>query len=192
MKNILIINGHPDKESLCSALAEAYAAGVKESGAEYNLLHLADLQFNPILQHGYRKRTDLEPDLLMARELITKADHLVFVYPIWWATEPALLKGFIDRTFLPGFAFNPRENSPLWDKLLTGKTARLIVTMDAPKWYNTLFYRNAGIVAFKKGILEYCGVKPVKVTSFGQVKNSTEATRALWLEQIKQLGQTQK
>ncbi|GAT62812.1 NAD(P)H-dependent oxidoreductase [Paludibacter jiangxiensis] len=188
MKNILIINGHPDKESLCSALAKAYAAGVKESGAEYNLLHLADLQFNPILQHGYRKRTDLEPDLLMARELIAKADHLVFVYPIWWATEPALLKGFIDRTFLPGFAFQPRENSPLWDKLLTGKTAQLIVTMDAPKWYNALMYRNAGIVAFKKGILEYCGVKPVKVTAFGQVKNASEATRSQWLDKVKQLG----
>ena len=46
----------------------------------------------------------------------------------------------------------------------------------------------AGIVAFKKGILEYCGVKPVKVTSFGQVKNASEATRAQWLDQVKQLG----
>ena len=51
------------------------------------------------------------------------ADHLVFVYPNWWSTVPALLKGLIDRMFVPGFAFKYRENSPFWDKLLKGKTA---------------------------------------------------------------------
>ena len=188
MKNILIINGHPDKQSLCFELAQYYKKGADLAGANCKLVNLADLQFNPILTSGYRKRTELEPDLLMMQEEIKKADHLVLVYPTWWATYPALLKGFIDRVFLPGFSFKYRENSPLWDKLLTGKTARMIVTMDTPKWYYSLFMKNAGHRSMKKGILEFCGIKPVKITSFSQVRSSSEATRKSWLTQVEKLG----
>jgi NAD(P)H dehydrogenase (quinone) len=120
-KKILIINGHPYKESLNFALAEAYKKGAAESGAEIKEINIADLQFNPNLQYGYRKRTELEPDLLESWEKIKWAEHLVFVFPIWWGGMPAMLKGFFDRLFLPGFAFQYRENSVWWDKLLDGK-----------------------------------------------------------------------
>ncbi len=189
MKRILIINGHPDKESLCFELANAYKKGADSAGAECKLVNLADLEFNPILSGGYRKRTELEPDLIMMQQEITRADHLVLVYPTWWATYPALLKGFIDRVFLPGFSFKYRENSPFWDKLLAGKTARMIVTMDSPNWYYSLFMKNAGHRSMKKGILEFCGIKPVKVTSFGGVKMSKEAKRKVWISSVRKLGQ---
>jgi putative NADPH-quinone reductase len=77
----------------------------------------------------------LEPDLLAAWEKILWAEHLVWIYPIWWGSMPAILKGFIDRLFLLGFAFKKKENSVWWDKLLTGKSARIITTLDQPKWY---------------------------------------------------------
>ncbi|MBP1639297.1 MAG: NAD(P)H-dependent oxidoreductase [Bacteroidetes bacterium] len=189
MKKILIIDGNPDKESLCAVLAESYAAGATSTGNEVNLLHLGELKFSPVLQYGYRKRTDMEPDLEHALQLLFDADHIVVVYPIWWATEPALLKGFVDRVFLPGKVFRDKPNSPFPEKLLTGKTARLIVTMDAPVWYNLLAYRDAGIVAFKTGILKFCGVKPVRVTKFGQVKYTSEAKRKQWIEKARQLGE---
>jgi len=96
------------------------------------------------------------------------------VYPIWWGTYPALLKAFIDRVFLPGFAFKYKPDSMFWDKLLKGKTARLIVTMDAPKWYYALVYRSAGHIALKKATLEFCGVKPVTTSTFGSVKSSSD------------------
>jgi putative NADPH-quinone reductase len=188
MKKVLIINGHPDKQSFCFELARQYKKGAEKKGADCKLVNLADLEFNPILTNGYRKRTELEPDLLMMQEEIKNADHLVLVYPTWWATYPALLKGFIDRVFLPGFSFKYRENSPLWDKLLTGKTARMIVTMDTPTWYYSLFMRNAGHRSMKKGILEFCGIQPVKITSFSKVKSSTEARRKSWLTQVEKLG----
>jgi len=188
MKKVLIINGHPDKLSFCFELARHYKKGADMAGADCKLVNLADLEFDPILASGYRKRTELEPDLLMMQEEIKKADHLVLVYPTWWATYPALLKGFIDRVFLPGFSFKYRENSPMWDKLLTGKTARMIVTMDSPKWYYALFMKNAGHRSMKKGILEFCGIKPVKITSFSQLKSSTEASRKAWLTQVEKLG----
>ncbi len=188
MSNTLVVNGHPDKESFCAALADAYAGGSAEAGIRTTTLHLADLEFDPNLRFGYRVRTELEPGLVRARQLIAEANHLVVVYPIWWAAAPALLKGFFDRTFLPGFAYKPRENSALHDKLLVGKTARLIVTMDAPTWYDLLVYRNAGIVSLKRGTLEFCGIKPVRVTTFGQVKHSKEALRKKWLGDVRKLG----
>ena len=134
---------------------------------------------------------ELEPDLLHIQQDITEADHLVLVYPNWWATYPALLKGFFDRALVPGFAFKYRENSPLWDKLLTGKSARMIVTMDTPGWFYSLFYKNAGHHAVKVGVLEFSGFKPVKITSFAPIKSSTEAKRLKWLNEVEQLGQKQ-
>ena len=192
MKKILIINGHPDKESFCFHLAESYKKGADAAGADCKLIHLIDFDFNPILTYGYRKISALEPDLLQAQQDILAADHLVFVYPNWWATLPALLKGFIDRTFLPNFAFKYRENSPFWDKLLTGKTARLIVTMDTPRWYYWLINRSAGHNAMKIGVLEFCGIKPVKITVFTPIKSSDDKKRKQWLEEATELGKQHK
>jgi NAD(P)H dehydrogenase (quinone) len=192
MKKILIINGHPDKESFCFALAESYKKGADLAGTDCKLVHLIDLDFNPILNSGYRKVSELEPDLLLMQQEILIAEHLVWVYPNWWATFPALLKGFIDRVFLPDFAFRYRENSPFWDKLLTGKTARLIITMDTPKWYYWLINRNAGHHAMKTGVLEFCGIKPVKITAFAPVKSSNEVKRKQWLEEVEKLGKEQR
>jgi NAD(P)H dehydrogenase (quinone) len=189
MKKILIINGHPDKESFCFALAESYKKGADVAGAGCTLVHLINLDFNPILTYGYRKISELEPDLVKMQAEILVADHLVWVYPNWWSTFPALLKGFIDRVFVPNFAFKYRENSPFWDKLLKGKTARLIVTMDSPKWYYWLMNRNAGHNAMRIGVLKFCGIQPVKITAFAPVKSADEAKRKKWLSEAEKLGE---
>lgn len=191
MKNILIINGNPNVKSLSHALAIAYQKGAEEAGATCRLINLAELDFSPILKHGYQQRTDWEPDLETSWQAIKDADHLVFVYPTWWGTQPALLKGFIERVFLPGFAFAYRDDSVWWDKQLTGKSARLIVTMDTPAWYYRWIYKQPGHNAMKKGILNFCGVKPVKITAFSPIKNSKESTRAKWLKQVEKMGERQ-
>jgi len=187
-KNILIINGHPDKESFCTALAEQYKSGADLSGADCKLINLTELDFSPVLKYGYRKRTDFEPDLQNMWDLLSNANHLVFVYPNWWGTYPALLKGFFDRVFLPGFAFEYQEKSPFPKKLLTGKTARLIVTTDTPNWYYSLVYRKPGHNSMKKSILGFCGIKPVKISTFGSVKSSTDLQRKSWLDKVEKLG----
>ena len=192
MEQILIINGHPDKESLCASLAEKYKIGAEVSTAECSLVNLTELDFSPVLKYGYRKRTDLEPDLQKLWELIRKANHLVFVYPNWWGTYPALLKGLVDRLFLPGFAFEYQEKSPFPKKLLKGKTARLIVTTDTPNWYYSLVYGKPGHNSMKKCILGFCGVKSVKITTFGSIKNATGKKKNAWLTKAEQLGKKQK
>lgn len=188
MKKILIILGHPDKESFGGSLANSYKKNALRSGAEVKELILADLKFDPILHRGYKEIQELEPDLVEAQELINWAEHLVFVYPLWWGTMPALLKGFLDRTFLPGFAFKYRKDSPFWDKLLKGKSARMIVTMDAPTWYNYWINGNAGPKAMKKATLEFSGIKPVKVTTIGGVKEMKTEQIKGWLAKVEKIG----
>jgi putative NADPH-quinone reductase len=132
---------------------------------------------------------EVEADLIQIQQDIKEAYHLVLVYPNWWATYPAQLKGLFDRAFVPVFAFQYRENSPMWDKLLTGKTARMIVTMDTPGWFYSLIYKNAGHNAVKVGVLEFSGFKPVKISAFSPVKSSTEAKRKKWLAEVEKLGE---
>jgi NAD(P)H dehydrogenase (quinone) len=188
MKKILIINGHPNLDSFNFALTEAYRDGAKSAGAEVKEIVIAQLQFNPNLQMGYQKRTELEPDLVDAIEKIKWADHLVWVHPVWWGGLPAITKGFIDRCFLPGITFQYRENSPWWDKLLTGKTARIITTLDSPAWFYKFLFNQPSVNQLKKCTLEFCGIKPVKVTFVGPIKNSAVEKRKNELLKISRLG----
>ncbi|GAB4403248.1 MAG: NAD(P)H-dependent oxidoreductase [Microscillaceae bacterium] len=189
MKKILLIEGHPNPESYCAALAQAYRQGAEKAGAEVRVLPLRDLDFDPHLSFGYQKRKELEPDLEKAQAWIQWAEHLVWVYPTWWGVYPALMKGFIDRTFLPGFAFKYRKNSPWWDSFLKGKSARLIVTMDAPAWFFRWVYGRPGHNAMKKLTMEFCGVRPVRITSVDNVRLSKDTQRKKWLAKIQALGQ---
>jgi len=188
-KKILLINGHPDRESFNYALAEAYRNGSTQTDAIVDQINIADLQFNPNLAFGYRKISELEPDLILAIEKIKAADHLVWVFPMWWYGLPALLKGFIDRTFLPGTFFKYQKGKLFPKQLLKGKTARLIITADTVRWYDYLFMKSPLINQFKKGTLAFCGVKPVKVTYIAPIKDSSPAFRQSWLDKVQQLGQ---
>ena len=187
-KKNLVILGHPHTESFCGSLAKAYIEGAKVTGIDVRELKLGDLNFDPILWNGYNKIQELEPDLVKASELIQWSDHIVFVYPNWWGTMPALMKGFFDRVFLPGFAFKYRDNSAFWDKLLSGRTAHLIVTMDTPPWYYRWIYHRPGHNEMKRTILGFCGIKVVKITEIAIVRNSLPKMRSKWISMAKKLG----
>ena len=123
-----------------------------------------------------------------AQEDILWAEQLVFVFPIWWGATPALLKGFFDRTFLPGFAFKYREDSPFPEQLLKGRTAHLLVTMDTPPWYYRWVYRMPGLHQMRKTTLAFCGIKPRKTLTFGPILGSTERQRETWLKQAQAIA----
>ncbi|MCJ8154109.1 NAD(P)H-dependent oxidoreductase [Chryseobacterium sp. SSA4.19] len=188
MKKILIINGHPNKASFNFGIAEAYKKGAVESGAEVKEIIIAELNFNPNLQFGYQKIMELEPDLTEAWEKIIWADHLVWVHPVWWGGLPAITKGFVDRLFLPGRAFKYRENSVWWDKLLKGRTAHIITTLDQPGLYYRLMFGRPSVNQLKKSVLQFCGIKPVKVTYIGIIKTSNDHQRKVWLEKVRSAG----
>lgn len=189
MKKILILMAHPNPDSLCRALADAFEQGARATGrCELRRLDLHALHFDPILHSGFGGTQPLEPDLRQAQEEIAWAQHLVLVYPNWWGSMPALLKGFFDRVLLPGFAFKYRPNSSLWDKLLTGRTAQLLVTMDTPPWYYRWVWHRPGHNQMKHTILGYCGIQTTRLSEFAPVHGASVERRQAWLEQAHELG----
>lgn len=130
----------------------------------------------------------LEEDILRAQQLILWADHTIMAYPTWWGSMPALTKGFIDRVFLPGFAFKHHKGKNFPEKLLKGKSIRLLVTMDAPKWWFYIVYRAAQYKMLKDLVFGFVGFNPVSFTTFGAVRKSTEKQRIIWLNKVENLG----
>ena len=188
MKKIVVIDAHPNEDSLCFALAESYIKGAKGKGHEDYKLRIADLQFNPNLRYGYQKRIDLEPDLLKALDLLRYADHLVWIHPVWWSGLPAMAKGFIDRLFLPGLTYEAIPNSYRMKGLLVNKTAEIIGTLDQPAWYYRWISKAPSEHQLKQS-LQLCGVRVRSVKYIGVVKTSTETQRNKWLKEIERVGQ---
>ncbi|MBK9290260.1 MAG: NAD(P)H-dependent oxidoreductase [Bacteroidetes bacterium] len=187
-KNILLIHGHPVDDAFADLVAEAYANAAEEAGHAVRRLVLKKLKFDLNFSQGYRGNQQLEPDLAEAQQQISWADHLVFIFPNWWGTYPALLKGFIDRTFLPGFAFRYNNGHRFPDKLLTGKSARLIMTMDNPKWYYFMVLGAPAYRSLRQAVLHFCGIRPVRTFTISSVRFAGEKKRNAWLEKARALG----
>lgn len=163
-KKILILDANPSKFSYTACLSEEYEINAKESGFEVEVLKLRELEFDPVLHYGYSRTQELEPDLKKAQELLKWCDHLVIVSPVWWYSMPALLKGFVDRVFLPGYAFeievNPKRRVI---KMFSDKTATLIYTYGGPKHNMGNTYKDPFALQLKYGFLYFCGFKNIKL-----------------------------
>ena len=184
---ILIINGHPNKDSYNTALTEAYKKGALFSKAKVDVINISDLNFEAFQTQF--KDYDAPEDLKKSRELIKTADHIVWIYPIWWYAMPALLKAFIEQTFMTGFAFEYLKSDKMlkWNKFLKGKTTSIISTMDAPPWYYNLIIKNPG-GKFLKESMKFCGIKFKSKMYFGSVKLSSEKQRKNWLQKVETFG----
>ena len=187
--DILIIDGHPNSDSFCAALASRYARGAREAGATVNVLALRSLSFDVILHQGYQAKQALEPDLMRAQAMIKAARHVVVVTPVWWGSMPALLKGFLDRTMERGWAFRYGSNG-LPEGLLAGRSARLIVSTDSPFWYLRWIQGDPTVRSLVRSTLKFCGFKPVSLTRIGPVHGSSDRKREQWLIKAAQAGQS--
>ncbi|MFT3935118.1 MAG: NAD(P)H-dependent oxidoreductase [Chitinophagaceae bacterium] len=189
-KNILLILGHPSKKSYNKALLDAYQKGAESVGAICKTIYISDLHFDVNLADGYKtgKADQLEPDLAAAQELFKWANHVVFAFPNWWGAMPAITKGFIDRLFLPGFAFKNHSGKNFPEQLLKGKSMRVMVTMDTPKFWFYLVHRASLYLILKKVVFGYVGFNPVRFSTFGFMKKSTEKQRANWLMKVTEFG----
>jgi len=187
-KRVLVVVGHASGASYGLALAQAYAAEARQRGHEVRLMQLAQLRFDPLLHEGYRVVQPLEPDLQSAQEAIRWAGHLVFAFPVWWGGVPALMKGFLDRILLPGFAFRYEAGHRFPRQLLQGRSADLLVTMDTPPWYFRWGYGAPALKQMKRTVLEFCGVRPVRILSVGPVLDSSDARRAAWIGKARQMA----
>jgi len=162
--------------------------GARSGGVNIQRLDLAEMHFTPDVLSTSPKEQFEENDLKKARKLIRWANHIVFVYPTWWGTVPALLKGFLDRILTSEFAFNEVEGGTGYEGLLKNKSARIITTMDTPKFVYNWIYRRPGHNAMQRATLGFCGISPVKVTTFGPVRYSSETERKQWMREAKEHG----
>jgi len=189
-KKILLILGHPSKNSFNKVLLDAYQKGAERAGATCKTIYISDLHFDVNLADGYKsgKAEQLEEDLVAAQKLFQWANHVVFAFPNWWGAMPAITKGFIDRLFLPGFAFKNHKGKNFPEQLLKGKSMRVLVTMDTPKLWFYLVHRASLYLILKKVVFGYVGFKPVNFSTFGFMRKSTGTLRAAWLRKVEALG----
>lgn len=190
-KRIFVLNGHPAETSLCRSLAETYAEGAITAGHEVRVTHLRGLDFDPDYGFaGYAQHKPLEPVLTAFRADVDWAEHIVLVTPMWWGGLPAQLKGLIDRSFLPGWAFDTRKRNKLGMPLplLTGRTARAIVTSDTPDFFFGLMYHKALLRQIKGQIFHFVGIKPARITHFPSASSVSPAKAERWLTTAKTLG----
>lgn len=188
--NVLVILGHPrSKDSLCAALAQAYESGASSAGATVRTLVLSELAFDPNVHVDSPEQQALEPDLQQAAELLAWAEHLVFVYPTWWGTMPALLKGFLDRMLMPNVAFRYTGHRAIdYEGLWRDKSGQIITTMDTPPPIYRWIYKAPGTHAMRNATLGFCGVAPVRALQLGSVRTATTTDHARWLERARQAG----
>jgi NAD(P)H dehydrogenase (quinone) len=188
MAKIIVVVGHPQADSYCAALGEAYRRGAEEGGHEARLFLLGEMSFDPVLREGYRREQPLEPDLQDAREAFLAADHVVLVFPLWCGDMPAILKGFIER-LLQREVLAMRESTRTTDwKLFRGKSARVIMTMGMPGFFYRWYYGAHALKLMKRSILQIIGIHPVRATLHGMVEAVSDGTRQEWLREAEALG----
>lgn len=189
-KRILIIQGHPDAGArhFGHALADEYAKGAEDGGHEVRRIEVAKLEF-PLLRtkEEFEKGTPPIP-VAQAQDSIRWADHLVILYPLWHGSMPALLKGFVEQVFRPGFGAEYQKSGGLPKKLLTGKSARIVVTMGMPAFvYRWIFFAHS-LKSLKRNILSFCGINPIRATLIGNIDGMTDTQRADCLDDARGLG----
>ncbi|MFY9349737.1 MAG: NAD(P)H-dependent oxidoreductase [Sphingobium sp.] len=185
---VLILDGHPDEGRLVSHLLDLYRAGLGDA-TEVERIAVRDLTFDPILRQGYKIVQPWEPDLERVGAAIAACDHLVVAFPMWWGSEPAELKGLLDRVLLPGFAFRYHKDDPFWDRLLAGRSADVLITTDTPSWFLRFAYGNPVVRRWRGQILGFCGFKPLRITRFGPVRQGgVEKHLVAWQRKIERLA----
>jgi putative NADPH-quinone reductase len=189
-KRILLIQGHPDtsRDHLCNALEDAYAAGATQAGHDTRRIRVADLDF-PLLRSAHEwEEGELPPSLSEPQAAIRWATHLVLFFPLWLGDMPALLKGFLEQVARPGFAFGRGARNPLTSKGLTGRSARVVVTMGMPAAVYRWYFRAHSIKSLERNILGFVGIAPVHETLIGRVDELNARDVEKWLCKLRELG----
>ena len=191
-KKIVLLLGHPDSgQTRSGELALLYETAAKKAGHEVKRFNLGDMHFDPNLHLGYKAIQELEPDLRALQDAIRWCDHFVIIYPNWWGSMPALLKGMFDRMWLPGFCFNYFKEGigahfHLWKRLMRGKTARVMVLSGTQPLLIWLFFGDYTNEIYK-GVLWFAGFK-TKISRFGPSEKAPEWKWNEWRRKVVRLG----
>ena len=199
MKVVIVFN-HPYDGSFCNAILQSVIAGLQQAGHEADLIHLDKDKFNPVMsaddlkrftqmkynaQSGEYAQPSNDLQVLDYKKRLEAADHLVFIFPIWWELMPALTKGFIDRVIFPGIAYKYEKANKMVARLPV-KSITLITTMNTPALLYRVIFRNAIRHALFTGTFWKLGYKNRKWISLNMVKFVSDIKRKKWLMQLEQ------
>ncbi len=188
-KRIAIIDGHPDPDRarFVHVLADAYAAGAEAAGHAIRRIDLAQMDIPFLRTSREWSESEPTPAIRDAQGAIGWAEHLVILFPLWHGSMPALLKAFFEQAFRPGFAVK-REHAGLRPGLLTGKSARIVMTMGMPAWAYRWYFRAHSLKSLERNILRFSGIGPIRETLIGGVETIKPERRQRWLAEVQKLG----
>lgn len=183
---VVIVFNHPYEGSYATAILAAVTKGLKTAGHEVDLMHLDNDGFNPVMSSadlkGFVEHKAVDPQVIDYNRRLAEANHLVFIFPIWWDLMPATTKGFIDRVLTPGVAYDHHPRGfgliPLLENL---KGVTIITTMNKPKIMYSLLIGNLISKAMLKSVFKTMGYKNLSWISFNRVKTVGQEKRIKWL-----------
>lgn len=175
--NVLVVYAHPNEGSYNQAILDTAVTAFQSKGHNVVVRDLYKLGFNPVLtqaDNAAMREGNTPADIKTEQEHISNADLIAFIYPIWWTGLPAIIKGYVDRAFSYGFAYQYNEAGGI-DKLLTGKKGVIINTHGSPAEY----YDSVGMTQSLKqtsgtGIFEFCGIEVAEQLLFGGVNGHSD------------------
>lgn len=195
MKTLVVFN-HPYEGSYCNAILEAVQSGLKKGNHSMDLIHLDKDNFDPVMRGKdllafVQARNDTETALskvdqqvLDYKRRLEEAEHLVFIFPIWWELMPAMTKGFIDKVIFPGIAYGYSDNGRMVSRLKNIKKITMITTMNSPSIIYKLVFGNAIKKSLLRGTFWKIGSPNRKWISLNEVKNASDRKRKQWLQKI--------
>jgi putative NADPH-quinone reductase len=192
-ERIFILNGHPGPNSITRQAVEIYAKSAREAGHDVRLSQLHEISFDPDRgKAGYSDPKPLEPVLQEALENLEWCSHFVLAFPLWWGGFPAKLKGWIDRVLMNGRTFTTEKTTFLGlpAPLLSGRSARVLITSDTPRSFIWLAYGDAILRQLKGQILGFVGFKPVRITFFAPASDPKPGAVDKLLSQMDRLGRS--
>lgn len=188
-----IILAQPDPASFCASLANAVAAGAAGAGHEALIADLVAEGFDPQFRQAdldcYHGRGPVPDDVLREQARIDAADALVLVFPVYWWSLPAVLKGWIDRVFIGGWAFKFENGA------VVGTMRQIPVVLIGTGGGNDAGYVKHGYYSafetqVESGIFRFCGMEQVETRLMLEVEGADAANRAACLKAAQDIGRT--
>ncbi len=176
---ILIIYAHPDTEPRGNGYHILSEVGnmLLSANRTYALVDLYKDRFNPVMQkeeHYVSGGKDISPEVLAYQKMLSGAEHIVIIHPVWWGGMPAILKGFFDRVLTPGFGYQYENGRP--KKLFSEKKAVVFITTGGPAWYSLVLQEARAQRNISRDILGFLGIK-TKVFLLAKAGRVTEETK---------------
>ena len=185
MKQVLIINGDPEKTNATSHLIKAYRMGAEGAGAHIKEITIIDLIFNPNKQFNNRVG-EMEPDLKRALEAINWASHVVLFCPVYLSSIPTKIKGFFDRLFMPDQVFHAPSQSV--SNNFSGKSIRIVSILDQETFEYWKQDKKVTYLSIKRNVFENCRFHPVHTNTIGQLYSLENEYSKKWLRKLEVFG----